>query len=142
MLGPLPASQVRHGAGRAPGGPVLLPPGWLPAGDRVQTRRVVFELAGFLWGSGSAPCADVRCQGVVRVPTVPVFVGLGTAPLSAGDARCPWIPVAGSCCGGHRCAAGLDACSCRKLCGVPALDGAGASVVRVASAARCWCGEA
>ena len=65
MLGPLSAGQVCHGAGRAPGGPVLLPLGWLPAVDRVWTRRVVFEVAGFLWGSGSAPFAGVRCQGVV-----------------------------------------------------------------------------
>ena len=77
-----------------------------------------------------------------RVPTVPVIVVLGTAPLPAGDARCPWIPVAAWCCAGCRCAARLDAHSCRGLCGVPALDGAGASVVRVASAASCWCGVA
>ena len=70
----------------------------------------------------------------------PVFVGLGMAALPAGDARCPWIPVALWCCGGCRCAARLDARSCRGLCGVPALDGAGAPVVRVASVARCWCG--
>ena len=43
---------------------MLLPPGWLPARDRVRTRRVVFRVAGFLWGSGSAPCAGVQCQGV------------------------------------------------------------------------------
>ena len=66
MLGPLSAGQVCHGAGGAPGGPVLLPPGWLPAVDRARTRRVVLGVAGFLWGSGSAPCAGVRCQGVVR----------------------------------------------------------------------------
>ena len=76
------------------------------------------------------------------MPTAPVFVGLGTAPLPAGDARCPWIPVAAWCCGGCRCAARLDARSCRGLCGVLALDGAGASVVRVASAARWWCAVA
>ena len=51
--------------GGVPVGPALLPPGWLPAGDRVRMRRVVFEVAGFLWGSGTAPCAGVRCQGVV-----------------------------------------------------------------------------
>ena len=72
------------------------------------------------------------CSG--RLPTAPVFVGLGTAPLPAGDTRCPWIPVATWCCDGCRCAVRLDAhCYC-GLCGVPALDGAGASVVRVASA--------
>ena len=75
-----------------------------------------------------------------RVPTAPVFVGLGTALLPAGDARCPWIPVAAWCCGGCHFAASLDARSCRGLCGVPALDGAGAAVVRVALAACCWCG--
>ena len=76
-----------------------------------------------------------------RVPTAPVFMGLGTALLPAGDDRCPWIPVAAWCCGCCRCAASLDARSCRGLCGAPALDGAGAPVVRVASAACCRCGE-
>ena len=144
MLGPLSAGQVCHGAGGAPSGPVLLPPDWLPAVDRARTRRVVFEVAGFLWGSGSAPCAGVRCQGVVwgGGPTNPVFKGLGMAPLPAGDAQCPWIPVAVWCCGGCPCAARLDARSCRGLCGVPALDGARASLVRVASVVRCWCGVA
>ena len=80
------------------------------------------------------------CSG--RVPTAPVFVGLGTATLLAGDARCPWIPVAACCCGGCRCAARLDTRSCQALRGVPTLDGAGASLARVASAVRCWCGVA
>ena len=84
-------------------------------------------------------CAvPVGCSG--RVLTTPVFVGLGTNPLPAGDARCPWIPVATWCCGGCPYAARLDARSCWGLCGVPALVGAGASVVRGASAACCWCG--
>ena len=52
--------------GGAPGGPVLLPPSWLPAVDRARTRRVVLGVAGFLWGSGPVPCAGVRCGGVVR----------------------------------------------------------------------------
>ena len=80
------------------------------------------------------------CSG--RVHTAPEFVGLGTALLPAGDARCPWIPVPVWCCGGCRCAARLDAPSCRGLLGVQTLHGAGASVVRVASAARFWCGVA
>ena len=114
----------------------MLPlPGWLPAGDRVRTCRVVF-------GVGSLHGCVVPGGGSGRVPTAPVFVGLGTTPLPAGDARCPWIPVAAWCCGGCLCAARSDAPSCRGLCGVPALNGAGASVVRVASAARCWCGVA
>ena len=50
--------------------------------------------------------------------------------------------MAAWCCGGCRCAARFDARSCQGLCGVPALNGAEASVVRVASAARCWCGVA
>ena len=79
------------------------------------------------------------CSG--QVPTAAVFVGLGTAPLLVGDARCPWIPVATWCCRWCRCAAHLDARSCWGLCSVPALDGAGTSVVGVASAACCWCGE-
>ena len=78
------------------------------------------------------------CSG--RVPKAPVFVGLGTALFPAGDARCPWIPSAAWCCGGCGCAARLDARSRWRLGGVPALDVAGASVVHVASAARCWCG--
>ena len=80
------------------------------------------------------------CPG--GVPTAPVFVGPGRAPLLAGDARCPWLPVATWCCVGCRCAARLDARSCQGLCGVPALDGAGPPVVRVASAACYWCGSA
>ena len=89
---------------------------------------------GFLCG-----CAvPGGCSGLV--PTAPVFVGLGMAPLPAGDARCPWICVAVWCCGCCCCAARLEASSCQGLCSVPALDGARASVVRVASVARCWCG--
>ena len=80
------------------------------------------------------------CSGSVF--TAPVFVELGMAPLPAGDARCPWIPVAVWCCGGCRCAARLEARSCPRLCGIPALDGAGSPVVRVASVARCSCGVA
>ena len=141
MLGPLSAGQVCHGAGGALAGPVLLLPAWLLAVDCARTRRVVFEVAGLLWGS--APCADVRYQGVVQAGCPPpLFVGLGMAPLPAGDARCPWIPAATWCCGGCHCAARLNARSCRGLCGVPALVGAGASVVRVASVSRCWCGVA
>ena len=66
MLGLLTAGQVCHGEGGAPGGPVLLPHGWLPAVDRARARRVVLGVAGFLWGWGPVPCADVRCRGVVR----------------------------------------------------------------------------
>ena len=71
MLGPLSAGQVCHGAGGAPGAPVLLPPGWLPAVDRARMRRVVLGVAGFLWGSASAPCESVRCQGVVQAGCPP-----------------------------------------------------------------------
>ena len=80
------------------------------------------------------------CSGLV--PTAAAFVGLGMAPLPAGDARCPRIPVALWCCVGSRCATSLDARSCRRPCGVPALYGAGSPAVRVASVARCWCGVA
>ena len=72
--------------------------------------------------------------------TAPIFVGLGTAPLPAGDARCPSIPVATWFCGRCSCAARLDARSCPGRCGVLALDGARGSVVSVASAACYWCG--
>ena len=71
MQGPLPAGQVCHGAGGVPGGPVLLPLGWLPAVDRAQARRVVFGVAGFPWGSGPFPCAGVRCRGVGRAGSPP-----------------------------------------------------------------------
>ena len=63
MLGLLPAGQVRHGAGRAPGGHVLLSLDWLPTLDRARARRV--GVAGFLWGWGPFPCGGVRCRGVV-----------------------------------------------------------------------------
>ena len=123
---------------------MLLPLGWLPAVGRAQARRVVLGVAGSLWGLGSVPCAVVQCRRGCPgwVPTAPVFVGPGRAPLLAGDARCPRLPVAAWCCVGCRCAARLDARSCRGLCGVPALDGAGPPVIRVASAACCWCGSA
>ena len=80
------------------------------------------------------------CSG--WVPTAPVFVGLGMAPLPAGDARCPRITVAVWCCVGCCCAARLEARSCQGLCRAPAIDGAGSPVVRVALMARCWCGAA
>ena len=120
-------------------------PGWLPAGNCVWTRRTVFGVVepGFLWGPGAGPMGGCAVPGGSsgRVPTAAVFVGLGTAPLPAGGAGCPWIPAAAWCCGWCRCAACLDARSCRGLCCVPALDGPGTTVVRVASAACCRCGE-
>ena len=94
-----------------------------------------------LWIGSLCGCAEPRgCSG--WVPTAPVFLGLGAVPLPAGDARCPLSPVVVWCCVGCRCAARLDARSCRGLCGVPALDGAGSPVVCVASVACCWCGAA
>ena len=144
MQGPLPAGQVCHGAGGALGGPVLLPLGWLPPSDRARARRVVLGVVGFPWGSGPVPCAGVRCRGICSgwVLTAPVFVGLGMAPLPSDDARCPEIPVALWCCVGCRCAARLGSPSCRGLCGVSALDGAGLPVVCMALVARCWCDAA
>ena len=93
-------------------------------------------------GAGSlCGCAVLGgCSG--WVPTAPVFVGFGMAPLPAGDARCPRIPVAVWCCVGCRCAARLGARSCQGLRCMPALNGARSPVVRVASVARCWCGVA
>ena len=69
MLGPPSAGQVCHGMGGAPGGPESPLPGWLPAGDRVWTRQVVFGVAepGFLGGPGLGPWAGVLCQAVARV---------------------------------------------------------------------------
>ena len=112
---------------------------WLCAGTTGGVRGCGLPVglgAGTLCG-----CAvPGGCPG--WVPTAPVFVGPGRAPLLAGDARCPRLPVATWCYVGCRCAARLDARSCRGLCGVPALDGAGPPVVRVASEACCWCGSA
>ena len=82
MVGPMSAGQVCHGVGVAPVGPVPPLSGWLLAGDRVCTRRMVFGVAepGFLWGSGPGPCAGVRCQGAARV-------GCPLPPYSWGWAR-------------------------------------------------------
>ena len=94
-----------------------------------------------LWAGSLCGCAVLGgCSGLV--PTAPLFVGLGVVPLPARDARCPLSPVVVWCCVGCRCAARLEARSCWGLCGVPALDGAGSHVVRVASVACCWCGAA
>ena len=81
MLGPLSAGQVCQGAGGAPGVPLLLLPCWLLAGDRMRMGRVVFGVAGFLCGSGSAPCAGVRCQGVVLAGCPPPLYSWGRARL-------------------------------------------------------------
>ena len=114
---------------------------WLAAGRRMCAGATGGGLPVGLGAGSLCGCAvPGGCSG--WVPTAPVFVGLGRAPLPAGDARCPRLPVAVWCCVGCRCAARLDARSCRGLCGVPALDGAGSPVVRVASAACCWCGSA
>ena len=97
--------------------------------------------------AGRGPCAGAT--GGVRGCGLPVGLGAGTlcgcavpggCPGWVPTARCPPLPVAAWCCVGCRCAARLDARSCWGLCGVPALDGAGPPVVRVASAACCWCG--
>ena len=110
---------------------MLLPLGWPPAVGRAQARRVVLGVAGSLWGSGRVPCAVVRCRGAARAGYPPLPYLLGRVGL------CSWQVMLGC-----RCAARLDARSCWGLCGVPALDGAGPPVVRVASAACCWCGLA
>ena len=95
MLGPLLAGQVCHGAGGVPGGPVLLPLGWLPAVDRAQARRVVFGVAGSLWGSGLVPCAGVRCRGVARAgypppPCSSGWVGLRSRQVMPGVPGSLW----------------------------------------------------
>ena len=145
VRGPLSAGLLCRGVGGNTGGLVSPLPGGLLAGGRVWTRRVVFGVVEpcCLWGPGLGPFAGVHCQGVVCgwVPTAAVFVGLGTAPLPAGDARCSRIAVALWCCGWCHCAARLDARSCCGLRGAPAPDGAGTLVVRVVLAACCWCGE-
>ena len=103
-----------------------------------------FRGCGLPVGLGAGTLCGCAVPGgcPVWVPTGPVFVGPGRAPLLAGDARCPRLPVAAWCCVGCRFAAPLDARSCRGLRGVPALDGIGPPVVCVASAACCWCGSA
>ena len=95
-LGPLSAGKVCHGAGRAPGGPVLLLPGWLPALDRVRNPWVVFEVAGFLWGSGSAPCAGMWGPGVVwagcpPTPYSPGWVRLRSQQVTPGVPGSLWL---------------------------------------------------
>ena len=94
-------------------------------------------------GAGSlCGCAVLGgCSGWMS--TAPVFVGLGMAPLPAGNARCPRFPVAVWCCVGCRCAARLDARSCQGLSGVPAPDGAGSPVVCVAFSGvlLVWCND-
>ena len=70
---------------------MLLPPGWLPAGDRVRTRRAVFDVPGFLWSSGAAPCAGVRCQGVVRARCPPPPYSWGWVRLHSRQVT-PGVP--------------------------------------------------
>ena len=119
---------------------VLLAAGRVPCAGATGGVRGVGLPVG-LWAGSLCGCAvPGGCSGLV--PTTPVFVGLGVVPLPAGDARCPLSPVVVWCCVGCRCAARLDARSCRGLCGMPALDGAGSFVVCVASVACCWCGAA
>ena len=62
---------------------MLLLRGWLPAGDRVWTRQVVFGVAGpgFLRGSGLGPCAGVWRQGVAGVGCPPPPYAWGLARL-------------------------------------------------------------
>ena len=115
MPGPLSARQVCHGVGGAPAGPVLLLPGCLPAGDRVDAPGCVWGCrAGLPAGLGAGSICGCAvpggCSG--QVPSAPIFAGLGTAPLPAGNARGPWVTVAVWCCGWCRCAARMDARSC------------------------------
>ena len=100
------------------------------------------DASGGVWGCGpgspAGPGSGLVCGLTVargcsgRAPAVLVFVWLGMVPLPAGDARLSRIAVAAWCCGWFHCAARLDAPPCRGLCGVPAPDGAGTPVVRVA----------
>ena len=75
--------QVCHGVDGALVRPVSPLPGWLPAGDRVWTRRVVFGVLepGFLWCPGLGPCAGVRCQGAAWVGCLLPLYSWGWARL-------------------------------------------------------------
>ena len=68
VWGPLSAGLVGCGVGGAPGWLVSPVPGGMPAGGRVRTRRVVYEVVelGRLWGLGLA-VAGVRCRVFARV---------------------------------------------------------------------------
>ena len=70
---------------------------WLAAGrgpcaDATGGVRGCGSPVGLRAGSLCWCAVPGGCSG--WVPTAPVFVGLGIAPLPAGNARCPWIPVA------------------------------------------------
>ena len=83
-----------RGSGWACFAAAQLAAGWRP---RVDAPGGVWGFqAGLPVVPGAGPmcgCAVPRgCSG--RVPTAAVFVGLRTAPLPAGDARCHWMPVA------------------------------------------------
>ena len=67
MPGPLLASQVCHGAGKAPVGPVLLPLGWLPAVDRARARRVVLGLWASCGARGRFPARVCGAGGLFRL---------------------------------------------------------------------------
>ena len=126
-------------------GPACVVAAWLAAGSGPCAGATGgVRGCGLLVGLGAGTLCGRAVPGGCPgwAPTAPVFVKQGRAPLVAGDDRGPRLPVAAWCCVGCRCAAPLDARSCRGVCGAPALDGAGPPVVRVASAACCWCGSA
>ena len=129
-----------QGSGRACVAAARLAAGRGPCTGATGGVRGVGPAVG-LWVGSLCGCEEPGgCSS--WVPTAPVFVGLNAVPLPACDARCPLSLVVVWCCVGCRCAACLDARSCRGLCGVPVLDGAGSPVVRAAWVACCWCGAA
>ena len=129
---------------------------WCDWGSRVGLvgaagRWSRVDASGAVWGCGpgllAVPGPGPVCGRMVprgclgRAPVVAVFNYLGMFSLLAGDAWCSRVAVAVWCCGGCRCAVGLAARSCRRLCGVPAPSGAGAPVVLVAAAVCGRCGD-
>ena len=109
------------------------------------------DASGGVWDNGPGSPAGPRpgpvcgrmvprgCSG--RALALAVFVWLGMVLLPAGDVWRSQIAVAAWCCGWCCCAARLDAHSCRRLCGGPAPNGAGAPVVCVTPVVCGRCGE-
>ena len=96
VRGPASAGLVCHGVGGAPGRPVWPLPGRLPWRPPVDASGGIWGCgAGWPVGPGAGPICGCAAPGGCSgwVPTAAVFVGPGTAPLPAGDARCSRIAL-------------------------------------------------